>query len=180
MKDWETSDGLEERGLLSEARLVEEDDALKAKIKVKLDPEVGLHVGRSTASGHVLMCAMGKATLQPSQADQLRLCENIVKWGRRLTLLISMLHFVSIIYKPRSNESGFEIIRGINIIHGGFSVCVCVYYMLNCGTWGGGVWKCFAALTMCALLIYRMSECNLCIRVLWNSNSSDCLMKNLI
>lgn len=128
MKDWETSDGLEERGLLSEARLVEEDDALKAKIKVKLDPEVGLHVARSTASGHVLMCAMGKATLQPSQADQLRLCENIVKWGRRLTLLISMLHFVSIIYKPRSNESGDLKLSGESTLFMVVLVCVCVLH----------------------------------------------------
>lgn len=128
MKDWETSDGLEERGLLSEARLVEEDDALKAKIKVKLDPEVGLHVGRSTASGHVLMCAMGKATLQPSQADQLRLCENIVKWGRRLTLLISMLHFVLIIYKPRSNESGDLKLSGESTLFMAVLMCVCVLH----------------------------------------------------
>lgn len=47
------------------------------------------------------------------------------------------------------------------------SECVRNDNLLDCGTCGSvekRVWKCLAAVRMCVVLIYRMTECNLCIR----------------
>lgn len=96
---------------------------------------------------------------------------------------ISMLHFVLINCKQRSNESGDLLSSGESTIfmvvllslRSVFVVCVCAcvrYETIDWGTCtvdtvkgrGKQVWKCFAVVRMRAVLIYRTSECNLCIR----------------